>query len=154
MAVLTGRFDELIVGFKANGVIYPYRIVKLDTTATGTVIQATAKTDFLLGVSKVVQTGITRYQRYTAPTNPPATVAGVLTLQSTPIPPNIAGDQVDVNILGIQPVQYGAAITIGQPLTTDTLGRAIPAAAGDRCVGIAMSAGALDDIGSVLLSQI
>ena len=152
MAVLTGRFDELIVGFKANGVIYPYRILTLDSPTT--VIQATAKTNFLVGVSKVVQTGITRYQRYTAPTNPPATVAGVLTLQSTPIPPNIAGDQVDVNILGIHPVQYGAAVTLGQPLTTDALGRAIPAAAGDRCVGIAMSTGATDDIGSVLMSQI
>ncbi|MDF5715855.1 MAG: DUF2190 family protein [Rhizonema sp. NSF051] len=143
MAVLNGRFDELIVGYKANAVIYSYRIVKLDPTLSGSVIQAAAKTDFLLGVSKIVQTSITRYQRPTT-----------ATFQSAPIPPAIAGDQIDVNILGIQPLQYGAAVTIGQPLTTDTIGRGIPAASGDRCIGIAMSAGALDDIGSVLISQI
>lgn len=61
------------------------------------------------------------------------------------------GQRCDVVLTGISPVIYGAAVTRGQLLTTDTEGRAIPAAAADRVFGMALVSGVLNDAGSILL---
>lgn len=60
-----------------------------------------------------------------------------------------AGDHLDVICGGIAPVQYGGTVAFGDFLTADASGRAIVAAAGDRIIGVAHEAGAVDEIGSV-----
>lgn len=66
------------------------------------------------------------------------------------------GERCDVVKIGIADVEYGGAVTRGQPLTADASGRAIAAApaagANVRVIGFAEVSGVLGDIGSVLLS--
>lgn len=64
-----------------------------------------------------------------------------------------AGKRIDMYVAGIIPVTYGGTVAVGDYLTSDTQGRAIVAAAGDRYIGIAQEAGAVDEIGSVLISH-
>jgi len=72
----------------------------------------------------------------------------------TGIVPGEAGKTVDINKVGIVPVEYGAAVTrAGLPLTSDAQGRAIPAVEGDEVIGISQEAGVLNTIGSLLLTQ-
>lgn len=61
------------------------------------------------------------------------------------------GERLDVEIAGIAPVQYGAVVAPGDPLTSDGDGKAVPATDADRVIGIAIEEGELDEIGSVLL---
>lgn len=60
-------------------------------------------------------------------------------------------ERLDVEIAGIAPVQYGATVAPGEPLTSDADGKAVPATTADRVIGIAVEEGELDEIGSVLL---
>lgn len=64
-----------------------------------------------------------------------------------------AGDRIDVEMLGVAPVQYGGAVAYGDFLTSDATGRAIVALAGDRVIGVAQEAGAIDEIGSLLINH-
>jgi hypothetical protein len=63
------------------------------------------------------------------------------------------GDRVDIVRSGPAEIEYGGAVTRGQPLTSDAVGRAIAAApaAGNnvRIIGYAEVSGVLGDIGSV-----
>lgn len=62
----------------------------------------------------------------------------------------------DIHLLGLPEVEYGGAVTRGDPLTSDGVGRAITAApaagVNARIVGFAMVSGVLGDIGVVNLS--
>lgn len=66
----------------------------------------------------------------------------------------VADDEtVEVAIAGIADVEYGAAVTAGALLTSDSDGKAVPTTtAGKRIAGIAMTAGADGDIGEILIS--
>ena len=65
-----------------------------------------------------------------------------------------AGDteRCDVILSGAAPIEYGAAVTRGERLTSDASGRAIPIAlATDIIIGKALVSGVTGDIGSVNL---
>lgn len=62
------------------------------------------------------------------------------------------GDRVDVHLGGIAEVIYGGNIAAGDLITSDANGHAVATTtANDRVIGIAMTAGADDDIGHVHL---
>lgn len=52
----------------------------------------------------------------------------------------LLGERVGIVTEGSVPVEIGAAVTIGQPLTTDTSGRFVPATAGQYVLGRALGA--------------
>lgn len=60
-----------------------------------------------------------------------------------------AGKLGTVHYAGIVRVEYGGDVAIGDPLTSDAVGRAIKAKAGQRIVGFATETGGEDTIGSV-----
>lgn len=66
------------------------------------------------------------------------------------------GDRVDVVRVGISDVEYGATVTRGAKLTSDTTGRAITAApssgANAQIIGTAELSGVVGDIGKVLIN--
>lgn len=70
--------------------------------------------------------------------------------------PGAVGEHVDVILGGIAEVVYGGTIAAGDLLTSDASGRAIAAAPGAgvnaRVAGIALVAGVVGDIGTILLS--
>ena len=61
------------------------------------------------------------------------------------------GERLDLHVQGIAPVEYGGTVANGDPLTSDSLGRAVKAGAGDTVLGTAQESGTVDEIGSVLL---
>lgn len=63
-----------------------------------------------------------------------------------------AGDVVDVIAGGYASVTYGGTVTRGAALTSDATGRAIVAAAGNRIIGYAVTAGVVGDVGTVHVS--
>lgn len=67
--------------------------------------------------------------------------------------PAAIGEHVDVIKSGIANVEYGATVTRGAPLTTDSVGRAVVAApaagVNNRIIGFAEVAGVVGDIGQV-----
>ncbi|CNJ03454.1 Uncharacterised protein [Yersinia aldovae] len=62
------------------------------------------------------------------------------------------GQTADVIRSQLALVIYGAAITAGQPLTSDADGRAVPASPGNFYLGFAEYEGAEDDVGSVWIA--
>jgi len=62
------------------------------------------------------------------------------------------GKRVDIVLLGATEVEYGAAVTRGDLLTADADGKAVPAIAGNRVIGIAMASGVAGDIGSLTIA--
>ncbi|TAD90954.1 MAG: DUF2190 domain-containing protein [Alphaproteobacteria bacterium] len=64
----------------------------------------------------------------------------------------VAGEVVNVLMIGWEPVKLGGTVTRGQLLTSDASGRAIAAAATNRVVGIAQASGVADDEIDILLS--
>lgn len=114
----------------ASGDIPPFRICRLLNDKTLTL--ATAATDALIAV---------------------ADTQGYVAASTNNRYKEVALDAV---FAGIAPVEYGATIAIGQPLTSDSIGRAIPVTPstignGVRIVGYAAEAGVLGDIGSVIV---
>lgn len=69
----------------------------------------------------------------------------------------VADERVDVVLTGDCTVEYGAAVTEGDLLTSDANGKAVPvsaaAGANERVIGVALVDGVDGDYGSVLLSQ-
>lgn len=63
-----------------------------------------------------------------------------------------ANDPVDIIRGGIAEVTYGGTVTRGDPLTSDSQGRAIKAATGNRIVGFAEVSGVVGDRGSVFIA--
>lgn len=63
-----------------------------------------------------------------------------------------ANDPVDIIRGGIAEVVYGGTVTCGDPLTSDSQGRAIKAATGNRIVGFAEVSGVVGDRGSVFIA--
>jgi Uncharacterized conserved protein (DUF2190) len=67
------------------------------------------------------------------------------------------GEPVDLVLIGATEVEYGGAVTRGQKLTSDAVGRAIAAAPGAgvnaQIIGVAQVSGVLGDIGTALLSH-
>lgn len=61
-------------------------------------------------------------------------------------------ERVDVCRVGIAAVIYGGTVVRGQRLTSDSQGRAVHAADGERIIGFAEVSGVVGDIGSVLLA--
>jgi hypothetical protein len=62
------------------------------------------------------------------------------------------GDHVDIIKEGIAYVEYGGTVTRGQPLTADSVGRAIVASGSNRVIGFAEVSGVVGDIGEVFIS--
>ena len=63
-----------------------------------------------------------------------------------------ANDPVDIIRGGIAEVVYGGTVTRGDPLTSDSQGRAIKAATGNRIIGFAEVSGVVGDRGSVFIA--
>lgn len=67
-----------------------------------------------------------------------------------------ADERIDVHIAGAVEVEYGGAVTRGDPITSDATGRAVVAApvagVNNSVIGRAMNSGVLGDIGAVLIS--
>lgn len=138
-----GRTEGLTKTFTAGGTINDARILKF-SSADNLVVQATAATDALIGISKVpqgqqqraIQTGPT------PPTIPTVTIA--------------ANQRVDVVLEGIGEVIFGGTITRGALITADANGKAVAAApaagTNNRIIGVAMCSGVDGDIGTVLIS--
>lgn len=60
------------------------------------------------------------------------------------------GDTVDVICGGYATVEYGGAVTRGQPLTSDADGKAVAATVeGSRLIGYAVTSGVAGDLGTV-----
>lgn len=68
-----------------------------------------------------------------------------------------SGERADVVLGGTADVEYGGTITLGAPLTADSVGRAVVAApaagVNNPVIGRALQAGVVGDIGSVLICQ-
>jgi len=66
------------------------------------------------------------------------------------------GEHVDVVLSGIADVEYGGAVTRGDPLTSDASGLAVTAApaagVNNRIIGFANVSGVSGDVGSVLIT--
>lgn len=67
------------------------------------------------------------------------------------------GDRVDVHLTDLAEVTYGGAVTRGDLVVSDAVGRAVTAApaagANVRLAGTAMASGVLGDIGVVLIAR-
>lgn len=63
-------------------------------------------------------------------------------------------NRVDVVRGGVAPVTYGATIAFGQAVTTNSEGKAVPAAQGQQIYGFAEEAGGAGDIGSIFVQPI
>ncbi|HEY9644386.1 MAG TPA: hypothetical protein V6C57_28080 [Coleofasciculaceae cyanobacterium] len=130
------KVQGLITNHTAGGTIAPYRIVK-HGTADYHVLQATAATEVLIGVSYI----------------PDGPVDTIPYGQSAPAVQVSSGERVDIVRSWIFPVEYGGSITRGQWLTSDASGKAIAAApatgANMSVVGRAEVSGVSGDIGSV-----
>ncbi|CAN5610805.1 hypothetical protein BH10PSE5_BH10PSE5_01300 [soil metagenome] len=65
------------------------------------------------------------------------------------------GHRCEVRLSGIAEVEFGGAVTRGQPITSDAIGRAVAAAPGagvnNRLIGFAMVSAVLGDIGDVFM---
>lgn len=70
----------------------------------------------------------------------------------TTIVPADDGEVFDIIRSGLALVGYGADIALGDPLTANADGLAVPAAAGDWFIGYAEVPGAEGDIGSVWIN--
>jgi len=112
-------------GYDAAAAITKFRAVKL-TTAENTVTPVTASTDITVGVAEF-----------------DCTAADIL-----------KGKGVTVNHIGIVTMEANAAITVGQLVMADTVGRAIVATSTNRIVGLCVGnpAGGAGERISVLLS--
>lgn len=66
--------------------------------------------------------------------------------------PNALGVAGCVAITGVSKVKLGGVVAAGDRLTSDASGNAVVAVAGEQVVGIALVAGAANDIGTILLS--
>lgn len=128
------RHHDLVHNFTAGGNVKPWRIVKFGS-ADYQAVQAAANTDLMFGVSYFPQA-------FNDPIKPGQLLTDVQVL---------ANERFDVVMTHVAEVEYGAAVTRGQYLTSDAQGRAIPAipGAGVRVIGMAMLSGVLGDIGSV-----
>lgn len=62
------------------------------------------------------------------------------------------GRPADVIRQGLAPVEYGATVAAGDPLTADAQGRAVKATAGQRIAGFADVPGIVGDIGALLIA--
>lgn len=86
----------------------------------------------------------------------PATAATDLLIGTSDALAKASGEMVDVGIGHVHEVICGAAVTRGQPLTSDANGKAIPAApaAGSnvRIIGFAEVSGVLNDVITYRLS--
>lgn len=64
-------------------------------------------------------------------------------------------DRCEVRLTGIAEIEFGGAVTRGDPITSDGTGRAVTAApaagVNNRIIGFAMVSGVLGDIGDVFL---
>jgi len=106
-------------GFVANGNISPSRLVKIDPTAPGKVLQCSAASDVAVGVC---QAGTHN--------------ASVATFDDGYAA--VAGLNVNVFTVGdLCQVQSGGTITAGDRLTSDSSGRAVTASSGNYTVGYA-----------------
>lgn len=72
------------------------------------------------------------------------------------VPAAAAGDRIDIVRAGIAEVEFGGTVTRGDPLTSDSVGRAVAAAPGTGVnayiIGIAEVSGVVGDIGSAHIS--
>ncbi len=70
----------------------------------------------------------------------------------TTIVPAGDGEVFDIIRSGLALVTYGAAVALGDPLTANANGAAVPAVAGDWFIGYAEVPGVENDIGSVWIN--
>ncbi len=74
---------------------------------------------------------------------------------SGPDPSGMAevGDTFDIALGGVVAVKYGDTVAKDDQLTSDSVGRAITASSGHFLIGIAQTAGVLNDLGSCLIDK-
>lgn len=117
------RHEGLARTYIADATITKHRLVKI--TGQKTCAQAAAVSDAILGVADSL---------------------GAAT-----------GETLDVILDGVAVVELGGTVTVGALLTSDASGRAVAAApaagTNNRVIGIAMVAGVVGDLGSVLIKQ-
>ncbi|WP_321392819.1 hypothetical protein [Emcibacter sp.] len=71
-----------------------------------------------------------------------ATIKGITQLVTA----KAAGDRVDLVMAGIAEIEYGAAVSDGDPLTSDADGKAVPATTGQPVFAKALVDGVAGDI--------
>jgi len=64
-----------------------------------------------------------------------------------------SGARLDMHVAGVVPVKYGGTVAFGDPLTSDSTGRAVKATPGQPVLGTAMENGVVDEIGSVKIGD-
>ena len=111
--------------FQANGTIAPRRFCIPDTSADNMLLQASSQGTLAPYVSQVAQKG------------PPGLSGSDVAVAA------VAGDNVEVRGPGdVAWVDAGAAVTRGNPVMTDTSGKAIAATTGNYYLGIALQSAA------------
>lgn len=120
--------QQLLRNFIADGAIPQYSLVKLGSDAKHIAL-ATGPTDNVIGISA-----------------------------SGPAAGNVAGDRVDVTMIGIDRCVAGATFTYGVALTSDGSGRVVAAApaagVNNRLIGVALAdCTTVGDVVEVLISQ-
>ncbi|MCG8084439.1 MAG: capsid cement protein [Candidatus Thiodiazotropha taylori] len=115
--------NELIVKtFVPAANIAGYRVCK-HGVADNTIIQSAAGPDLHIGISTYVGDD-----------------------------PSNGDETVDLVMMGIAEVEYGANINQGELVTADANGRVVPAATGDMLIGRALESGVANDIHGVVLT--
>jgi len=64
-----------------------------------------------------------------------------------------ADGEVAITSMGIVPVEYGGVVAVGDPLTSDSVGRAVKAVDGNNTAGVALEAGTIGTIGTIFLGS-
>ncbi|MCG8095534.1 MAG: DUF2190 family protein [Candidatus Thiodiazotropha endolucinida] len=116
------RNEILVKTFVPGAAIAGYRVCK-HGAADNTVIQSAASTDLHIGISSYVGSD-----------------------------PSNGDETVDLVMMGIAEVEYGANINRGELVTADANGRVVPATTGDMVIGRALASGVANDIHGVLLT--
>jgi len=110
-------YDILTTAHVAGATVNPYRIVKTDSS--GDIIQAAAASDLFEGVSSA---NLEKGKTYAD------------------------GERIEVHRIGLVDIEAGGTISKGARLTSDTVGRAVTASAGDNTIGIAPCDAVVGDI--------
>jgi len=146
------RIDSLIISRRASGAITPNRILRFDPANQSAVLQATSARDVLVGVSYFMGRSYRRYQYNSQSDFVPSSTPGDISIRGDAPPDAIIGDMIDVVCGGVAPVEFGSTVTIGQWVTSDALGRAVPAYYGASVVGVATTGGTVGSLGSIIVA--
>jgi len=125
----------MAIAFTAGGTIYPSRLVYVPSssslTTAGTVIQATAATNQVIGVSGVYQDSPPGLNPIAATINGVSTVTGAAAVTGEVVWVYQVGDRCLVEI-------GSNSVSVGDPITADANGRGVTASGSNFYAGIAL----------------